>query len=84
MTRYSPGSDELTGGQWVTKPGGLRVWVPDTPYEDRSRAGEAGRMVLAILRAIAEGSTTCACGCLLISRHETCPNCQTNEQSEVA
>lgn len=31
MTLYAPDSDELTGGQWVDLPGGLRKWQPDDP-----------------------------------------------------
>jgi hypothetical protein len=68
---------ELSGGRWVTKPGGLRVWQP---YRDYSQADEVAQMVLGILTAIASRPTTCECGCLLISRHENCPACQPNAQ----
>jgi hypothetical protein len=84
MTRYAPNSDVLTGGQWVVKPGGLRVWEPDQPYRERTQDDQAVRMVLGILTAIAAGPAFCACGCWLINAHETCPACSVGEQTEVA
>jgi hypothetical protein len=84
VTRYAPGSDELTGGRWVTKPGGLRVWEPDHPYRERSQDERAVRLVLSVLASIAAGPAFCECGCWLINQHETCPACSAAEQTEVA
>lgn len=81
MTRYAPNSDALTGGKWVTRPGGLRVWVPDSPYRDPTQDEHTVRMVLGILAAIADPRPTfCACGCLLINIREQCPACQVTGQ----
>lgn len=80
----TPNPTELTGGKWVTKPGGLRVWQPDTEYTDRSQAPTAARMALNILTAIAAGPTFCDCGCWLLNRHETCPACQAQAQEGAA
>lgn len=77
-----PNPDALTGGRWVTRPGGLRIWQPDQPYTDRTQAADATRIVLDILTAIAAGPTTCDCGCLLINRHERCPACLVARQQE--